>query len=281
LLGAAALAGVAALMYLERRRALRRPAAAGGAQREVTNLALAGSSALASHLAMTPVVRPLARRTVRDRTGLVQQLRAPEWVRDALAVILLDYTLYWWHVVEHRVPWLYRFHQVHHADLEMDTSTAVRFHAGEFVASIPWRVAQIRIIGVSPRALAIWQRLTALSVVFHHSNLRLPAALERRIARVLMTPRLHGIHHSIVAAEQSSNWSSGLTIWDRLHGSYRALEGSRVPTIGVPYARHADDVTLARSLAMPFEPLPAWRLPNGTVPSSTGLPAKRSGWLAR
>jgi sterol desaturase/sphingolipid hydroxylase (fatty acid hydroxylase superfamily) len=146
----------------------------------------------------------------------------------------------------------------------------VRFHAGEFIASIPWRAAQIRIIGVSPRALAIWQRLTALSVVFHHSNLRLPLALERRIARVVMTPRLHGIHHSIVAAEQSSNWSSGLTIWDRLHGSYRGMEASRSPRIGVPYARTAADVTLARSLAMPFEPLPPWRLPDGTVPSCTG-----------
>jgi sterol desaturase/sphingolipid hydroxylase (fatty acid hydroxylase superfamily) len=207
---------------------------------------------------------------VRNRTGFVQQLRAPEWVRDALAVMLLDYTLYWWHVVEHRVPALYRFHQVHHADLEMDTSTAVRFHAGEFIASIPWRAAQIRIIGVSPRALAIWQRLTALSVVFHHSNLRLPLALERRIASVVMTPRLHGIHHSIVAAEQSSNWSSGLTILDRLHSSYREIEASRTPRLGVPYARRADDVTLARSLAMPFEPLPAWRLPDGTEPSCTG-----------
>ena len=270
MLGAAALAGVGMLVYLERRRALRRQPAAGAKQREVTNLALAGSSALAVHVAMTPFVRPLARRVVRDRTGLVQQLRAPEWVRDALAVILLDYTLYWWHVIEHRVPSLYRFHQVHHADLEMDTSTAVRFHAGEFVASLPWRAAQIRIIGVSPRALAIWQRLTALSVLFHHSNVRLPVALERGLARVVMTPRLHGIHHSTVAEEQSSNWSSGLTIWDRLHGSYREMEASRVPTIGVPYARGADDVTLARSLAMPFEPLAAWRLPDGTVPSCTG-----------
>ena len=222
-LGAAALAGVALLVYLERRRALRRPSAAAAPRREVTNLALAGSSALAVHVAMTPLLRPLARRVVRDRTGLVQQLRAPEWVRDALAVILLDYTLYWWHVVEHRLPWLYRFHQVHHADLAMDTSTAVRFHAGEFIASIPWRAAQIRFIGVSPRALEIWQRLTALSVVFHHSNVRLPVALERRVACMVMTPRLHGIHHSIVAAEQSSNWSSGLTIWDRLHGSYREM----------------------------------------------------------
>lgn len=87
---------------------------------------------------MRPVVQPPTRWVERERAGLTQRLPLPRWARDAIAVLLLDYTLYLWHVVEHRSPWLYRFHQVHHADLELDVSTAARFHVGEFLASVPW-----------------------------------------------------------------------------------------------------------------------------------------------
>ena len=128
---------------------------------------------------------PLTRWVERERVGLTQRLPLPRWARDAVAVLLLDYTLYLWHVLEHRSPWIYRFHQVHHADLELDVSTAARFHVGEFLASVPWRAAQVAVIGASPRAVAVWQRLTMISVLFHHSNVRLPLAIEseRRAGR--------------------------------------------------------------------------------------------------
>ena len=251
--------GVGALLWAERRRALRTPSPAAqseGSERIVTNLVMAGLTAAVSTAAMTPVVAPLAKRAEREGLGLSQRLPAPAWLRDAVAIVLLDYTLYWWHVLEHRVPWLYRFHQVHHADLALDTSTALRFHFGEFLASVPWRAAQVVMIGASPRALRVWQRLTMGSVLFHHSNARLPLRWERVLARVLMTPRLHGIHHSIVVEEQDSNWSSGLTIWDRLHGTYRADVRQEEIEIGVAAYRAPEDVTLARSLSMPFKPLP-------------------------
>ena len=278
-LGAIALG---ALMWAERRHALRARSEAVDAragERIVTNLAMAGLTALVSEMAMAPVVAPLARRAERDRTGLVQLLAGPAWLRDAAAVVLLDYTLYWWHVVEHRVSWLYRLHQVHHADLAMDTSTALRFHFGEFLTSVPWRAAQVALLGASPRALRTWQRLTMTSVLFHHSNLRLPLRLERLIARVVMTPRLHGIHHSIVAEEQDSNWSSGLTLWDRLHGTYRANVPQEKLTVGIPAYREPADVSLLPSLAMPLHPVPAWRLPDGTEPESAHANAPRGRLL--
>lgn len=265
LFGALAATVIAALVIAERRRALRAPRAETG-DRELTNLAMAGLSAAASELAMTPVVRPLTRWAERERVGAVHWLGAPAWLRDALAVVLLDYTLYWWHVVEHRVAWLYRFHQVHHADLAMDTSTAVRFHFGEFLASVPWRAAQVVLVGASPRALLAWQRLTMLSVLFHHSNVRLPIVLERRLGRWLMTPRLHGIHHSVVREEQNSNWSSGLSFWDRLHGTYRANVPQDEVTVGIPALRDPADLTLPKSLALPFGELAPWEWPDGTVP---------------
>ena len=261
---AVAAAGVGLLLWSERRRALRaRPARldAHQGERVVTNLAMAGLSAVVTHVAMAPVVEPLAEWVERRKVGLVQQVPAPAWLQDAIAVLLLDYTLYWWHVAEHRVSWLYRFHQVHHADLAMDTTTALRFHFGEFLASVPWRAAQVAAIGASPRALRTWQRLTTISVLFHHSNARLPLWFERRLARVFVTPRLHGIHHSVVASEQDSNWSSGLTLWDRLHGTYRANVPQDDIVIGVAAYPDPKDVTLARSLVMPLDHLPPARLP--------------------
>jgi sterol desaturase/sphingolipid hydroxylase (fatty acid hydroxylase superfamily) len=273
--GALAVGALGALAWAERRRALRRPPRGRRAPDErarlATNVALAGITTAVTQAAMTPVVQPLTVWVEREHVGLTQRLPlprwAPRWARDALAVLLLDYSLYWWHVLEHRVSWLYRFHQVHHADLELDTSTALRFHFGEFLASVPWRAAQVAALGVTPRALAVWQRLTMLSVLFHHSNVRLPLAAERRLARLVMTPRLHGIHHSLVREEQDSNWSSGLTLWDRLHGTLRADVPQDAIEIGVPAYREPEDVTLGRSLAMPFEPLPPWRLPDGRVPA--------------
>ena len=113
-------------------------------------------------------------------------------------MLLMDYTLYVWHVLTHRVPALWRFHAVHHIDLDLDASTAVRFHFGELTLSTPWRVAQVVVIGTSPLALSIWQTGLLMSILFHHSNVELPLAIERRLGRVFVTPRMHGIHHSQV-----------------------------------------------------------------------------------
>jgi sterol desaturase/sphingolipid hydroxylase (fatty acid hydroxylase superfamily) len=283
--GALALGVAGALVWAERRHALRPPPGGGhgeekrGGERLATNLAIAGLTAAVTQVAMGPVVRPLTTWVERERVGLTQRLPLPRWAHDALAVLLLDYTLYWWHVIEHRLPWLYRFHQVHHADLELDISTAARFHFGEFLVSVPWRAAQVVVIGASPRALEVWGRLTMLSVLFHHSNVRLPLALERRLAGLVMTPRLHGIHHSIMQEEQNSNWSSGLSLWDRLHGTFRAAVPQDEIEIGVPAYREPEDVSLGRSLAMPFEPLPPWRLPDGRVPERAPGSAPRERML--
>lgn len=157
----------------------------------------------------------------RRRWGLVKALDLPPWLEVPLALVLLDYSLYLWHVVMHRLPRLWRLHQVHHVDLDMDASTALRFHAGEMVASVGVRVAQILGLGVSPLTLSVRETWLLCGMMFHHSNVRLPYGLERRLARVLVTPRMHGIHHSIVPEELNANWSNGLTVWDRLPAGRR------------------------------------------------------------
>lgn len=242
--------GVAALLLLETRYPLRRQTQPKGS-RDARNLAMAALSGAVLAVLQAPVTDRLTAIVDRRRWGLLKQLALPPWVEVPLAVAAMDYTLYLWHVWTHLGP-LWRFHRVHHADLDMDASTALRFHFGEMIASIPYRAAQILLIGVGSRAFAVWQGFLMACVTFHHSNLRLPVHFERALGLILVTPRNHGIHHSIVEAETNANCSSGLTLWDRLHGTLRSDRPGAGITIGLPDERSPETLRLGRLLAMPF-----------------------------
>jgi sterol desaturase/sphingolipid hydroxylase (fatty acid hydroxylase superfamily) len=279
LFGALVVGAFGLLLWAERRRALREKTESKP-RRVARNVAVAGVSAVAVQLAERPLIGPLVQLVGRRRLGLLQRIALPRWLETTLAVVLMDYTLYWWHVLLHELPWLYRYHQVHHVDLDLDTSTALRFHFGELVASVPWRAAQAVVLGIGPGPFGVWQKLLLLSVMFHHSNVRLPLRLERWLSLLVVTPRLHGIHHSVVQQEQDSNWSSGLTLWDRLHGTYRANVPQEEITIGVPAYRDPEDVTLPKVLTMPFTGgLPGWEFPDGTRPERRPLPVSRDHLL--
>jgi sterol desaturase/sphingolipid hydroxylase (fatty acid hydroxylase superfamily) len=250
-LGGLVIAATFALLWLaERKRPLRRRVEPTGTH-HARNAAVAALAAATVQLAEMPIVAPVAGIAVQRRWGVLG--RMPHgWVRTTVSLLLLDYSLYVWHVLTHRTGALWRFHAVHHVDLDLDASTAVRFHFGELTLSIPWRVAQVALIGVSPRDLRLWQQALLVSILFHHSNLRLPAHVERALSAFVMTPRLHGIHHSDNETIRNSNWSSGLTIWDRLHGTFRTDVPQETITIGVDGYEHPEDVTLHRILEMPF-----------------------------
>lgn len=250
LYGAAA-AGVVALLVGERRRPLR-SRVEPQATRDLRNGVMALTTALTVRLLEKPLVAPLAFAVERKKLGLVQQLSLPPLAKTALEVALLDYTLYLWHVLTHRVPWLWRLHEVHHSDRDLSASTALRFHFIEMALSAPYRAAQVVVLGVSRRSLQLWQAMTLGSILFHHSNLRLPPTLEQVLGWFVVTPRMHGIHHSVVRAERDSNWASGISVWDRLHGTLRLDVAQDGITIGVPGRQDAGDVTLPRMLAMPF-----------------------------
>jgi sterol desaturase/sphingolipid hydroxylase (fatty acid hydroxylase superfamily) len=260
-LSASLVAGAFGLLWLaERRRPLRR-AVESKPTREARNLAVAVAAAASLQLIERPVVEPLTKIVERRGWGLLKLTRLPRLMEMLLAVVLLDYTLYLWHVLTHRVPFLWRFHVAHHVDLDLDASTALRFHFGELAVSTVWRAAQVALIGVSPLSLSVWQNLLLLSVLFHHSNVYLPIEVERKLSRFIVTPRMHGIHHSIVREETNSNWSSGLTVWDWLHGTLRLNVPQDDITIGVPAYREPEEVGLAEVLKMPFgAQRPAWSL---------------------
>ena len=188
----------------------------------------------------------------RRRIGILNQIHLPRLVYLVSAVALMDYTLYIWHALVHRLPFLWRFHEVHHADLDMDMTTSNRFHFGELAISILWRAMQVCVIGINPLALRIWQSILTLSIVFHHANIRIPGSLDEKLSRFIVTPKLHEVHHSVLVHQTNSNFSSGLTLWDRLHGTYRA-HPNQATVIGNPRCLSVDQVGLTQMLALPFE----------------------------
>jgi sterol desaturase/sphingolipid hydroxylase (fatty acid hydroxylase superfamily) len=208
------------------------------------------------------------------RFGLLHWFRAPAPVAWGAGFLLMDWGYYWWHVAAHRVPLLWRFHNVHHTDLDLDVSTAARFHFGEIVLSVPFRVAIVALFGISPATLVIYELVFESAVFFHHSNSRLPLRLERILNRVIVTPRMHGAHHSIVRRETDSNWGTIFSIWDRLHRTLRIDVPQEKLTIGVPGWRDDHELTLGKLWLMPFRKQRGWHLPGGGVPEREPQPSR-------
>lgn len=240
-----------AILWMEHRRALR-PVVDNKLKRDARNLLMAGLAAAASALIEVPVAMAAARAAQRRGVGLLQVLPIPRRLQPLVAILMLDYTLYIWHRLTHRVPVLWRFHRVHHIDREMDASTGLRFHFGEITLSAAFRGLQMWVIGPTPAMYANWQALLLACILFHHANIRLPLKWERRLAVMLVTPRLHAIHHSCEAQELNSNWSSGLTVWDWLHGTLRTSASRERIVIGVPGYLNDHDVELGALLRSPF-----------------------------
>jgi sterol desaturase/sphingolipid hydroxylase (fatty acid hydroxylase superfamily) len=252
-LAALAVAAVAAaLLLVERWRPLRRPTAAL-VPRLAANLVLAAIAFLAAAAFVRPVVTRLL-----GLSGLAALVPGPGWLQGIVAFLLLDASFYWWHRANHRLAWLWRFHNVHHLDPDLDLTTAVRFHFGEIALSSLFRVLQIAAIGPSLAAFAAYELCFQAETLFHHSNVRLPLAFERVLARLLVTPRMHGIHHSQVEAEASSNYGVVLPLWDRLHRTLRLNVPQAAIRVGVPGYARPEDNRPGALLVHPFRPQRAY-----------------------
>lgn len=221
-------------------------------RRIIRNLTLGAVSLAVMTLIQAPLLHPVASWIARERIGLLQAADWPRWIEVLIAIILLDYTLWWWHWANHRVPFFWRFHLVHHVDRDMDASTALRFHFGELALSILVRAMQMILIGVDPYSLWLWQTILFGAILFHHANLRLPMPMEQVLVRFVVTPRMHGIHHSNRFEETNSNWSSLLSIWDVLHRTFRFDVRQEDIVIGVPAYDDQREVTIGKMLLLPF-----------------------------
>ena len=251
-LGAAAV--VAAVIIGERKRPLRKRVRKT-APRTLRNVAMGASCALVIAAVEEPLTKRIAQSNLRHGKGLARKLPRP--LRILGGVAAMDYGFYLWHVATHKVPFLWRFHLIHHLDPDMDASTAMRFHTVDMLVSLPWRLVQVRLAGVSPKSLALWRHCFNFSILFHHANLRLPGKWDERLSVVLTTPKMHGIHHSNVRTERDSNWTSGFSFWDRLHGTFRQDVRQEDLVIGVSDPAAEEDETLENTLTAPFKPFPS------------------------
>ncbi len=153
--------------------------------------------------------------------GLLHWLRLPGFAQAAAAILLFDCWMYWWHRWNHEVPFFWRFHRTHHSDPRMDVTTSHRFHFGEIIFSSLLRVPVIAMLGMRLEYLVIYETLQFAVVELHHANVGLPARLDRWLRLLIVTPAIHKVHHSRLQAETDSNYSSLLSVWDRLFGSFR------------------------------------------------------------
>ena len=186
--------------------------------------------------------------------GVLNVLDWPAWLAVVAAVVLLDVVLYLQHVMFHAVPVLWRLHMVHHADLDVDVTTGVRFHPIEVVLSMVIKLAAVVLIGASPWAVLVFEVLLNATSMFNHSNVRIPERIDRILRWLVVTPDMHRIHHSVIREETNSNFGFNLPWWDRLLGTYcrDPAQGQRGMTIGLDQFRNPDRLTLPRILVLPF-----------------------------
>jgi sterol desaturase/sphingolipid hydroxylase (fatty acid hydroxylase superfamily) len=186
--------------------------------------------------------------------GLLPLLGLPYWAALAAGVIALDLLIYVQHVVFHHVPWLWRLHRMHHADLDIDVTTGVRFHPLEILLSLAIKMAAVAALGVPAEAVVIFEVLLNATSLFNHSNVRLPPRLDALARWIVVTPQMHQVHHSIERAETDSNFGFNLPWWDRLFGTYRAVAraGEAGLIIGLPIFRDIAELRITRLLTQPF-----------------------------
>jgi sterol desaturase/sphingolipid hydroxylase (fatty acid hydroxylase superfamily) len=186
--------------------------------------------------------------------GLLHAMVLPIWMAVVSAVVLLDLAIYFQHVLFHAVPALWRLHRMHHADLEFDVTTGLRFHPFEIVLSMTIKLAVIAALGAPAVAVLIFEVLLNATSMFNHGNVRIPLGLDRALRWLVVTPDMHRVHHSILGPETNSNFGFNLPWWDRLFGTYRAqpAAGHDGMTIGIEQFRDPRELRLDRMLLQPF-----------------------------
>jgi sterol desaturase/sphingolipid hydroxylase (fatty acid hydroxylase superfamily) len=186
--------------------------------------------------------------------GLFNLLALPPWVGVVCSVVLLDLAIYFQHVLFHAVPALWRLHRMHHADLEFDVSTGLRFHPIEILLSMLIKFTVVAALGAPALAVLVFEVLLNASSMFNHGNVRLPLGLDRILRWMIVTPDMHRVHHSILSRETNSNFGFNLPWWDRLFGTYRAqpAAGHEAMTIGIAQFRDRRELGLDRMLLQPL-----------------------------
>jgi sterol desaturase/sphingolipid hydroxylase (fatty acid hydroxylase superfamily) len=248
-------AGVLLVMALAEVMAPRRHLTVHKPLRWASNLGLVVLNTLVVRLAMPLGVAGVALYSEAHGWGLLTSFDLPAWFAIVLSVVALDFIIYLQHVLFHAVPMLWRLHMVHHADLDIDVTTGLRFHTLEILLSLAIKSAAVVLLGTPAVAVLIFEVLLNATSMFSHGNVRLPSRLDRFLRLALVTPDMHRVHHSALPSETNSNFGFNLPWWDFLLGTYRAqpAAGHEGMTIGLSDFRDEKQADrLPAMLALPF-----------------------------
>lgn len=238
-------------------------------RRLLKNLLLTAAVFLVGSLVVRNAGLGMSKWTAERSLGLVFLVPLPTWGRVVMGILLMDLTFYYWHRANHRIRLLWRFHNVHHIDPDLDVSTSFRFHFGEIAYSAIFRVVQMMVIGADPFTYAIYEMAFNAETMFHHSNIKIPFKFERWLNKVIVTPRMHGIHHSAVGTETHSNYSVIFPWWDRLNKTLVLNVPQSSIRIGVPGYLEEKDNRFWNLAVMPFvKQKRYWRFADGTPAKS-------------
>jgi len=232
-------------------------------RRWVTNLAIVATDNLLVRLMALSAI-PLVAIAVAvfaegHGLGLFNQLAWPRGLDVLGGIVLLDFALWLQHVASHRIALLWRLHQMHHADPDIDVTTAIRFHPIEIMLSMLWKILWVLALGISPLAVLLFEVILNSGAMFSHANVALPPAVDRLLRRVIVTPDMHRVHHSVLAREHNANFGFNLSVWDRLFGTYidQPEKGHEGMTIGLASYQSDEPTRILWSLALPFRQLKA------------------------
>lgn len=186
--------------------------------------------------------------------GLFNLIGLPMILVVLLVIVFLDFAVWLEHVVSHHWPWLWRIHKVHHADVDLDVTSALRFHPLEIIVSMLWKGALVALLGAPAIAVLIFEIILNGMAMFNHSNVKLPLWLDRSLRPAIVTPDMHRIHHSIIERETNTNYGFNLSLWDRLFGVYTQapMAGQERMVIGLAEHQNLEPTGLLWSLILPF-----------------------------
>jgi sterol desaturase/sphingolipid hydroxylase (fatty acid hydroxylase superfamily) len=250
----AAYVGVFAAMAAWEVLAPRRLRSIGRLRRWPGNLGILVVDALVVRLVAPAAVVGAAVVALEHGYGLLPLSGLPAWLQAIVGFVILDLAVYLQHVAFHAAPWLWRLHRMHHADLDIDVTTGVRFHPIEILLSLLIKVAVVLAFGIAPPAVLAFEVALNATSMFNHSNVAMPGRLDRVIRWLIVTPDMHRVHHSVLRQETDSNFGFNLPWWDRLFGTYRGgpAAGHDHMTIGLPIFRDPGELRLDRLLTQPF-----------------------------
>ncbi|ORU94145.1 MAG: Sterol desaturase [Cycloclasticus sp. symbiont of Bathymodiolus heckerae] len=200
---------------------------------DTSNIALGVINAILAGLIFSGLVLGVTAWAAEQQFGLLHWLELGSPIELIIGLLVFDCWQYWWHRINHVIPFLWRFHAVHHSDAAMDASSAVRFHTVEILYSSAIRLLILPLIGLSIEHLLVYELILLPIILFHHSNIAIPAELDKVLRIFIVTPRIHWVHHSHIQQETDSNYSSLLSVWDRLFGSFRLRDDPQNIRLGL------------------------------------------------